>query len=34
LSLPEKNLHVLPDSITDQQAVFIEPIAAAFEIKE
>lgn len=34
LSLPEKNLHVLPDSITDNQAVFIEPIAAAFEIKE
>lgn len=34
LSLPEKNLHVLPDSVTDNQAVFIEPIAAAFEIKE
>jgi threonine dehydrogenase-like Zn-dependent dehydrogenase len=32
--LPERNLHVLPDSITDEQAVFIEPIAAAFEIKE
>jgi len=34
LSLPEKNLHVLPDSISDEQAVFIEPLAAAFEIKE
>ena len=34
LSLPEKNLHSIPDSITDQQAVFIEPLAAAFEIKE
>jgi len=34
LSLPEKNLHVLPDSISDKQAVFIEPIAAAFEITE
>ena len=34
LSLPEKNLHVLPDSITDEQAVFVEPLAAAFEIKE
>lgn len=34
LSLPEKNLHVIPDSITDKQAVFVEPIAAAFEIKE
>ena len=34
LSLPEKNLHVIPDSITDQQAVFVEPLAAAFEILE
>jgi threonine dehydrogenase-like Zn-dependent dehydrogenase len=34
ISLPDGNLHVLPDSITDEQAVFIEPIAAAFEIKE
>jgi len=34
LTLPEKNLHVIPDSITDEQAVFIEPIAAAFEIKD
>ena len=34
LSLPESNLHVLPDSISDEQAVFVEPLAAAFEIKE
>ena len=34
LSLPEKNLHVIPDSISDEQAVFIEPLAAAFEINE
>jgi len=34
VSLPENNLHVLPDSIGDEQAVFIEPLAAAFEIKE
>ena len=34
LSLPEKNLHVIPDSVTDEQAVFVEPLAAAFEIKE
>jgi threonine dehydrogenase-like Zn-dependent dehydrogenase len=34
LSLPERNLHVIPDSVTDRQAVFVEPIAAAFEIKE
>ncbi|MDH3611195.1 MAG: alcohol dehydrogenase catalytic domain-containing protein [Nitrosopumilus sp.] len=34
LTLPEKNLHIIPDSITDEQAVFVEPIAAAFEIKD
>ncbi|MBT6397302.1 MAG: alcohol dehydrogenase catalytic domain-containing protein [Nitrosopumilus sp.] len=34
LSLPEKNLHVIPDSISNEQAVFVEPLAAAFEIKE
>lgn len=34
LTLPERNLHVLPDSVTDEQAIFVEPIAAAFEIKE
>ncbi len=34
LSLPEKNLHVIPDSISDEQAVFVEPLAAAFEIEE
>jgi threonine dehydrogenase-like Zn-dependent dehydrogenase len=34
LLLPEKNLHVIPDSISDKQAVFVEPLAAAFEIEE
>ncbi len=34
LTLPEKNLHVIPDSISDKQAVFVEPLAAAFEINE
>jgi len=34
LSLPEKNLHVIPDSIQDEQAVFVEPLAAAYEITE
>lgn len=33
-SLPEKNLHIIPDNIEDQEAVFIEPIAAAYEILE
>ena len=34
LLLPEKNLHIIPGSITDEQAVFVEPLAAAFEINE
>jgi len=34
LSLPEKNLHVIPDTITDEQAVFVEPLAAALEITQ
>lgn len=34
LSLPERNLHEIPDSVSDQQAVFVEPLAAAFEVKE
>ena len=34
LSLPRRNLHEVPDIITDRQAVFIEPLAAAFEIRE
>jgi alcohol dehydrogenase len=32
LTLPDVNLHVLPDSISDKEAVFIEPLAAACEI--
>lgn len=34
LALPEKNLHIIPDSVTDEQAVFVEPLAAAFEITQ
>ncbi len=34
VSLPESNLHLLPDSVSDREAVFVEPIAAAFEILE
>lgn len=34
LSLPEKNLHILPDNVSDEQAVFVEPLAAAFEITQ
>ena len=32
LTLPLENLHPLPDSITDEAAVFVEPLAAACEI--
>ena len=33
-SLPLKNLHIVPDTIPDEQAVFTEPLAAALEILE
>lgn len=32
LTLPLENLHIVPNSITDEQAVFVEPLAAACEI--
>jgi threonine dehydrogenase-like Zn-dependent dehydrogenase len=32
LTLPLENLHVVPESVTDEQAVFVEPLAAACEI--
>ena len=32
LALPLENLHLVPDSVTDEQAVFVEPLAAACEI--
>jgi threonine dehydrogenase-like Zn-dependent dehydrogenase len=31
-TLPAGNLHTVPDSISDEEAVFVEPLAAAFEI--
>ncbi|MBI5562993.1 MAG: alcohol dehydrogenase catalytic domain-containing protein [Deltaproteobacteria bacterium] len=34
VTMPVENLHPLPGSITDEEAVFIEPLAAAFEIGE
>nr|VFJ62506.1 MAG: Threonine dehydrogenase [Candidatus Kentron sp. FW] len=34
LTLPTRLLHPVPDSITDEQAVFVEPLAAAWEIVE
>src|SRR6266481_527558 len=32
LALPLENLHLVPDSLSDEQAVFVEPLAAACEI--
>jgi threonine dehydrogenase-like Zn-dependent dehydrogenase len=32
--VPERNLHFIPDDIDDQEAVFVEPLAAAFRIPE
>lgn len=30
--IPEANLHAVPDVVSDDQAVFVEPLAAAFQI--
>jgi len=34
LTLPEDNLHIVPDTVSDDEAVFTEPLAAAYEILE
>ena len=34
LILPVRNLHVVPDDVSDDAAVFTEPLAAAYEILE
>jgi len=34
LTLPLENLHIVPDAVSDQQAVFVEPLAAACELFE
>ena len=34
LTLPISNLHLIPNSVSDERAVFIEPLAAVFEIIE
>ena len=31
---PARNLHRVPDAVTDMQAVFVEPLAAALEITD
>jgi threonine dehydrogenase-like Zn-dependent dehydrogenase len=32
VSVPSGNLHLVPESVSDEEAVFTEPLAAAFEI--
>lgn len=34
LTLPVENLHLVPDTVSDEEAVFVEPLAANFEIVE
>lgn len=34
LAVPEHNLHTIPDDVSDDQAVFVEPLAAALQILE
>lgn len=34
VSIPVANLHGVPDNVSDEEAVFTEPLAAAFEILE
>ncbi|HEY7553214.1 MAG TPA: alcohol dehydrogenase catalytic domain-containing protein [Candidatus Binatia bacterium] len=34
VSIPATNLHVVPEGVCDEEAVFTEPLAAAFEILE
>ncbi|PIQ44647.1 MAG: alcohol dehydrogenase [Deltaproteobacteria bacterium CG12_big_fil_rev_8_21_14_0_65_43_10] len=34
LVLPEENLHLISDKIADEEAVFLEPLAAGFQVTE
>lgn len=34
LTLPDSNLHVVPENVSDEAAVFVEPLAAALEVLE
>lgn len=34
VAVPRANLHAIPDTVTDETAVFVEPLAAAFRILE
>jgi threonine dehydrogenase-like Zn-dependent dehydrogenase len=32
--VPERNLHIIPDELEENEAIFIEPLAAAFRVAE
>lgn len=32
VAVPERNLHELPDAVSDEEAVFVEPLAAAYQV--
>ncbi len=32
VAVPERNLHLIPDVISDEEAVFVEPLAAAYAV--
>lgn len=34
LALPSRNLHLVPDTVSNEQAVFVEPLAAALQVLE
>lgn len=34
VAVPQHNLHVVPDAVSDDEAVFVEPLAAAFQITQ
>jgi threonine dehydrogenase-like Zn-dependent dehydrogenase len=34
LALPLRNLHLVPDTVSDDEAVFVEPLAAALQVTE
>ena len=32
VAVPERNLHLVPDVLSDEEAVFVEPLAAAYQV--
>lgn len=32
IAVPQRNLHLVPDAVSDEEAVFVEPLAAAYQV--